>query len=119
VVLDSVGGETWRRSLALLAPFGRLVSFGNAGGEEPWAAGFASLIANAAGAHAFSISTLARTAPQALRPLAERSFALVAEDKVEMPITAEFDLQDAAEAHVLLESRASTGKIVLRVSSPQ
>ena len=119
VVLDSVGGETWRRSLALLAPFGRLVSFGNAAGEEPWSADFASLIANAAGAHAFSISTLARTAPQALRPLAERSFALVAADEVEMPITAEFELQDAAEAHVLLESRASTGKIVLSVGSPQ
>ncbi|MEN3282198.1 MAG: NADPH:quinone reductase [Solirubrobacteraceae bacterium] len=119
VALDSVGGETWRRSLALLAPFGRLVSFGNAAGEEPWTAGFAALIPNAAGAHAFSISTLSRTAPQVLRPLAERAFALVAEGKVEMPITAEFDLQDAAEAHVLLESRASTGKIVLRVGSAQ
>jgi NADPH2:quinone reductase len=119
VVLDSVGGETWRRSLALLAPFGRLVSFGNAAGEEPWAAGFASLIPNAAGAHAFSISTLSRTAPQALRPLAERAFALVANGSVAVPITHEYALDDAADAHRLIESRASTGKIVLGVGSPQ
>jgi NADPH2:quinone reductase len=117
VVLDSVGGETWRRSLALLAPFGRLISFGNAGGEEPWAAGFASLIANAAGAHAFSISTLARTASQALRPLADRAFALVADGTVAVPITHEYTLDDAADAHRLIESRASTGKIVLQVSA--
>jgi NADPH:quinone reductase len=30
LALDAVGGEMWRRTLDVLAPFGRLVSFGNA-----------------------------------------------------------------------------------------
>jgi NADPH2:quinone reductase len=114
VALDHVGGETWRRSLDLLAPFGRLVSFGNVAGEQPWTAGYTTLTPAAAGVHAFSISTLAATAPRTLRPVADRAFRLVAEGKVHLPITADYELADAADAHRLLESRASTGKIVLR-----
>jgi NADPH:quinone reductase len=114
VALDPVGGEKWRRNLDVLAPFGRLVSFGNAGGEQPWTAQFSTLTPNAAGVHGFSISTLAVTAPQVLRGVADRAFRLVAEGKVHVPITGDYEFEDAPEAHRLLESRASTGKIVLR-----
>jgi NADPH2:quinone reductase len=114
LVLDAVGGETWRRGLDVLAPFGRLVSFGNAAGEPPWTAQWSTLTPAAAGAHAFSLSTLARTAPEALRGVADRAFRLVTEGEVDLPITGEYELRDAADAHRLLESRASTGKIVLR-----
>ncbi|MEA3020358.1 MAG: NADPH:quinone reductase [Actinomycetota bacterium] len=62
-----------------------------------------------------SISTLAVTAPQAVRAVADRAFRLVAEGKVRLPITGDHELGDAAGAHRLLESRASTGKIVLQV----
>jgi NADPH2:quinone reductase len=112
LVLDSVGGETWRRSLDVLAPFGRLVSFGNAAGEPPWTTQFSALTPVSAGVHGFSISTLAATAPQALREVADRAFTLAG--KVELPITGNYEFREAAEAHRLLESRASTGKIVLR-----
>jgi NADPH2:quinone reductase len=118
VALDPVGGETWRRSLDVLAPFGRLVSFGNAGGEPPWTARFSALTPNAAGVHAFSISTLAATAPQALRPVADRAFRLVAEGRVDVPITGDYELEQAADVHRLLESRESTGKMVLRLAAP-
>jgi NADPH:quinone reductase len=114
VALDHVGGETWRRSLELLAPFGRLVSFGNAGGERPWTAQFSALRPASTGVHGFSLSILAATAPQALRAVADRAFALVTDGRVELPITGEYAFGDAADAHRLLESRASTGKIVLR-----
>jgi NADPH2:quinone reductase len=116
LALDHVGGETWRRSFDVLAPFGRLVSFGNAAGEQPWTAQYSTLKATAAGVHAFSISTLAVTAPQAVRAIADRAFRLVAEGKVHLPITGDYELADAADAHRLLESRTSTGKIVLRPS---
>jgi NADPH2:quinone reductase len=114
VVLDPVGGETWRRSLDVLAPFGRLVSFGNAAGEQPWTAQFSALTPASAGVSGFSISTLAATAPQTLRGVADRAFTLAAEGKVELPITGDYELGEAADAHRLLESRESTGKIVLR-----
>jgi NADPH2:quinone reductase len=115
VALDSVGGETWRRSLDVLAPFGRLVSFGNAAGEQPWTADFSALRPASAGVHGFSISMLAATAPQVLREVADRAFRLAG--KVELPITGDYEFEEAADAHRLLESRASTGKIVLRPSA--
>jgi NADPH2:quinone reductase len=35
---------------------------------------------------------------------------------VELPVTAEFPLSEAAEAHRLMESRVTTGKLLLRVN---
>jgi NADPH:quinone reductase len=118
LALDAVGGGTWRRTRDALAPFGRLVSFGNAGGEQPWTARFNDLTPNAAGVHGFSISTMARTAPDALRAIAARAIPLVAERRVYVPITGEYPLEQAADAHRLLASRASTGKLVLRTNGP-
>jgi NADPH:quinone reductase len=117
VALDPVGGETWRRSLELLAPFGRLVSFGNASNAEPWSAQYGSLAPAATSVHGFSVSTLATTVPDVLRPIADAAFRLVAGGKVTVPITHEYSLEEAAEAHRLLEGRTSTGKIVLRVAN--
>ncbi|MCQ9133831.1 quinone oxidoreductase family protein [Streptomyces hilarionis] len=116
LVLDPVGGDTLRRGLDALAVFGRLVSFGNAGGAEPWQAGQSELYARGLSVSGFSILTLARTAPDALRALAERSFRTVADGGVSLPVTAEFALADAAEAHRLMGGRTSTGKLLLRVA---
>jgi NADPH2:quinone reductase len=63
----------------------------------------------------FSILTLAGTAPAALRHLAEQAFAKAADGTVTLPVTAEFPLEEAAQAHRLMGSRASTGKLLLRV----
>ncbi|MEU1334509.1 zinc-binding dehydrogenase [Streptomyces sp. NPDC005865] len=115
LALDPVGGDTFRRSLDALAPFGRLVSFGNAGGAEPWAVGQPDLFPGAHTVSAFSILTLAQSAPQALRAVAERAFRLVADGTVTLPVTAEFPLEEAADAHRLMGGRTSTGKLLLRV----
>lgn len=64
----------------------------------------------------FSILALAGTAPEALRSLSERAFAKVADGTVTLPVTAEFALSEAAEAHRLMASRASTGKLLLRIA---
>ena len=55
------------------------------------------------------------TQPQLLREIAARAFGLVADGKVSVPITGDYELADAAEAHRLMESRTSTGKLVLRL----
>ncbi|GAA1267828.1 zinc-binding dehydrogenase [Kitasatospora nipponensis] len=114
LALDSVGGETFRRTLAALAPFGRLVSFGNAGGEPPWQVGQTDLYPGRSVA-GFSILQLSQSAPAELRALAEETFALVAAGSVELPVSAELPLSEAAEAHRLIESRTTTGKLLLRV----
>ncbi|MFF8642530.1 zinc-binding alcohol dehydrogenase family protein [Streptomyces sp. NPDC015345] len=116
LALDPVGGDTFRQSMAALAAFGRLVSFGNASGAEPWRVGQPELFPGAHTVSAFSILTLAQSAPEALRTLAGRAFRLVADGTVTLPVTAEFPLSEAAEAHRLMGGRTTTGKLLLRVS---
>ncbi|WP_369261168.1 zinc-binding alcohol dehydrogenase family protein [Streptomyces sp. R35] len=114
LALDPVGGETFRGSLASLAPFGRLVSFGNASSAEPWKVGQPELYPTGLSVAGFSILGLAQTAPGELRAIAEKAFRTVVEGVVSLPVTAEFALEDAAEAHRLMGTRSSTGKLLLR-----
>lgn len=114
LALDPVGGETLRASLDSLAPFGRLVSFGNASGAQPWQVGQPDLYPLALSVSGFSILTLAQTSPAELRTLTERAFQTVVDGVVSLPVTAEFALPDAAEAHRLMGTRTSTGKLLLR-----
>ncbi|MFE9023359.1 zinc-binding alcohol dehydrogenase family protein [Streptomyces sp. NPDC007808] len=116
LALDPVGGPTFRASLASLAVFGRLVSFGNASSAEPWQVGQGELYPRGVTVSGFSILSLAATAPAALRALAGRAFATVVDGTVKLPVTAEFDLGEAAQAHRLMGARTSTGKLLLRVS---
>ncbi|MER6072322.1 zinc-binding dehydrogenase [Streptomyces sp. NPDC001817] len=116
LALDPVGGDTLRAGLASLAPFGRLVSFGNASGAEPWSVGQPELYPLGVSVSGFSVLSLARTVPEALRVLSERAFAKAADGTVNLPVTAEFPLAQAAEAHRLMGGRSSTGKLLLRVA---
>ncbi|MEU9197246.1 quinone oxidoreductase family protein [Streptomyces hundungensis] len=115
LVLDPVGGATLRRGLESLALFGRLVSYGNASGEEPWQVGQGELYARGRSVSGFSILGLAAGDPEALRAIADRALRLVTSREVELPVTAEFSLEQAVSAHELMESRSSTGKLLLRV----
>lgn len=115
LVLDPVGGDSLRAGLASLAPFGRLVSFGNASGAGPWTVGQPELYSLGLTVSGFSVLALAKAAPAELRALAERAFAAVADGTVSLPVTAEFDLTEAAEAHRLMGARKSVGKLLLRV----
>ncbi|QMU68024.1 zinc-binding dehydrogenase [Streptacidiphilus sp. P02-A3a] len=116
LALDSVGGDTWQRSLDSLARYGRLVSFGNAGGAPAWGAGVAELQERALSVASFSILSTAALAPDRLRELTAAAFELAATWDIQLPVTAEFPLERAADAHRLIESRSSTGKLLLRVS---
>jgi NADPH2:quinone reductase len=115
LALDPVGGETLKASLASLAVFGRLVSFGNASSAEPWQVGQPELYPTGLSVGGFSILTLAQTAPAELRTLVERAFAKAADGTVSLPVTAQFALEEAAQAHRLMGARKSTGKLLLTV----
>ncbi|MFG2500189.1 zinc-binding alcohol dehydrogenase family protein [Streptomyces sp. NPDC048441] len=116
LALDPVGGDTLRGGLDALAVFGRLVSFGNASSAEPWQVGQPELYPTGIGVSGFSILSLAKSAPEALREVAARAFAKVADGTVTLPVTAEFALTEASEAHRLMGARTSTGKLLLRVA---
>lgn len=116
LVLDPLGGEALRQGLDSLAVFGRLVSFGNASGAEPWHVGQPELSAQGRPVSGFSILALAQSAPEALRSLTARAFGTVTDGTVTLPVTAEFALSDAASAHQLMGGRTSTGKLILRIA---
>ncbi|WP_370093430.1 zinc-binding alcohol dehydrogenase family protein [Streptacidiphilus sp. MAP12-20] len=115
VALDPVGGESWRRSVASLARYGRAVAFGNASEAAPWQIGFGDLAVRGLSVSGFSILGLGATDPARLRELTERAFREAERAGITVPITAEFPLDQAAAAHELLESRTSMGKLLLRV----
>ncbi|MYW68119.1 zinc-binding dehydrogenase [Streptomyces sp. SID8379] len=114
LALDPVGGDVLREALGALAVFGRAVSFGNASSAPAWQVGQPELYPTGLSVGGFSILNLARTAPQELRALAERAFAVPG---IELPVTGEYALADAADAHRALASRTSTGKLLLRVAA--
>ncbi|MGW0700342.1 quinone oxidoreductase family protein [Streptomyces sp. NPDC002867] len=116
LILDPVGGDTFRRGLGALAAFGRLVSFGNASGDEPWQLGQADLIGSGRSVAAFSVLALAQSSPGILRLITERALSRVSDGTVRLPVTAEFPLAEAAAAHTLMGGRTSTGKLLLRVA---
>jgi len=116
VILDPVGGDTLRANLKLLARFGRLISFGNASGQENWQIGPTDLYPRGLGIFGFSIRALSRDDPARLRRITESAIASAAKTGIELPITAEYALDDVAEAHRLLESRSATGKLLVRVA---
>lgn len=114
IALEPIGGNNFRRTLAVTARFGRLVSFGNSSSAAPWQIGPADICPAGLTVSGFSVLGLAEADPQRLRELADAAFRTVTEGGVELPITAEFDLADAGEAHRLVESRSTTGKLLLR-----
>lgn len=116
IALEPVGGETFRRTLGTLARFGRLVSFGNAGSAAPWQIGPGDTYPSGLSVAGFSILGLAAADPQRLREIAGHAFRTVTDGGVELPVSAEFPLERADEAHRLVESRTSTGKLLLRVT---
>ncbi|MEV5608090.1 zinc-binding dehydrogenase [Streptomyces sp. NPDC052225] len=113
LALDPVGGETLRETREALAVFGRVVSFGNASSAPAWQVGQPELYPTGLSVGGFSILGLAQTAPRELRALAERAFAVPG---IDLPVTGEYPLSDAAGAHRAMGSRTTTGKLLLRVA---
>lgn len=115
VVLDSVGEPARSQSLGLLAPLGRLVVFGNAGGQPDMSFAPMSLLAGSKAIMGYSISGLIQGTPQLVAETAHKVLPLVANGEVRIDITNVLPLEQASEAHRQMESRAATGKLLLKV----
>ena len=111
-VLDGVGKATWELSLQAIARKGTMVSFGNASGAvEP-----------------ISLQVLAPKNIKLCRPtlynyLVEREekewyvselWKVVTAGKLEVPIHKVYPLADVAQAHLDIEGRKTTGKLLLK-----
>lgn len=112
VVYDSVGKDTFIRSLDCLQPRGLMVSFGNASGPVP---PFALTELASRGSLYITRPTLfayAGTRPE-LEAMARELFDMVESGKLKIEVNQRFALADAAEAHRALEGRRTTGSTVL------
>jgi NADPH2:quinone reductase len=112
VVYDSVGKDTFIRSLDCLAPRGLMVSFGNSSGAVPPFA-LSELVSR--GSLYITRPTLQTYAARRedLEAMAAELFEMVGSGKIKIEIHQRFPLADAAQAHIALESRRTTGKTIL------
>ena len=112
VVVDGVGKDTWAASLDCLQPRGLMVSFGNASGPVP---PVALGILNTKGSLYVTRPSLgAYTANRKeLEASAKALFKMVKSGKVKIAIDQRYPLADAAQAHIDLESRKTTGQTIL------
>ena len=112
LILDAVGKPTFEEGLRCLAPFGHLILYGRAGGPtDPL--NVATLSAKSIKVSGFMVPTVTRTFPEKTRESAAQCFALMREGRLKLHIGKTFPLAAAADAHRHLESRQSTGKLIL------
>jgi NADPH2:quinone reductase len=114
VVYDSVGRDTFLKSLDCLAPRGLMVSFGNASGPvEP----ISPLLLSQKGSLFLTRPTLfSYIALRAeLEAAAAGLFGMVESGKVRIDVNQRFALRDAAEAHRALEARQTSGSTVFTI----
>jgi NADPH:quinone reductase len=114
VVYDSVGRDTFMRSLDCLAPRGLMVSFGNASGPvDP----FSPLLLSQKGSLFLTRPTLYHyiAAREDLETAASELFDMVLSQKVKIEVKQRFAPSEAAEAHRALEARQTSGSTVLTV----
>jgi NADPH2:quinone reductase len=111
---DSVGRETWERSLAVLSKRGYLVLYGASSGPIP---PIDPQRLAAAGSVFLTRPTLGdykRTRDELLGRT-NALFALIAAGKLDVRIGASYPLAQAAQAHRDLEARKTTGKVLLTI----
>lgn len=115
LILDSLAGTVMEESFTCLAPYGRLVNYGNASGT----AGFiktSDVHASCRSLLGFSLGTTRKKRPEDLKHIAAQVISLVEMGDITFPSIQEFKLEDASKAHQLLESRTHAGKILLHIT---
>ncbi|MEU9730831.1 zinc-binding dehydrogenase [Streptomyces sp. NPDC048002] len=110
VVFDGVGGDVARESVALLGPGGRHIVFGWSG--EGLHNGAPHVVEGVSEQVLGPVMLGRAGGPDPLRTLELRALVEAAEGRL-TPAVQRFPLAEAAAAHRALESRATTGKVVL------
>ncbi len=112
VVYDSIGKDTWEKSLDCLRPFGLMASFGSASGPVP--AFPIALLAAKGSIYATRATLFTHIATrEATQAMADDLFGMVTGGKVKIRIDQRYALKDVAQAHRELEARKTTGSSVL------
>ncbi len=128
VVIEVVGGDVFKKSVKLLAPFGRIVVIGFASNNlKKWnpfsiyrtLRDIPRVKVTQMGEQSFlfgasHLGYMLRDTPRMLRVWDDLS-AYVTKYQLKPLVGHVYDFQDLQQAHALMESRKSTGKIVLKI----
>jgi NADPH2:quinone reductase len=116
VVYDSVGKDTFEKSLDCLRHFGLMVCFGNSSGPVP---PFAPGILATKGSLYLTRQTLFPyiATRETMQAMSDELFAVVQSGAVKIRIGQRYPLAEAAQAHRDLEARRTTGCTVLTIAS--
>jgi hypothetical protein len=112
LILEMVGGKTFDDSLEILAPFGRLVTYGMASRVAPSMIQPATLMGGSKTITGFWLSHCFGK-KELMNDVIEQLFALVVEGKLKPVIGATYPMSQAVVAHKAMRSRETTGKITL------
>jgi NADPH:quinone reductase len=112
IVLDAVGGDVFKRSIATLNPLGTIVAIGFADGWwDPLDT--AIMVGRNLSLFGFYLGRLMKLRPELVRDAAVELVALWESGAVKPLVGATFPLERAGDAHSLIEQRKRVGKVVL------
>jgi NADPH2:quinone reductase len=111
LILEAVGGDVFRRSLAILPSLGRLVVFG-AASREVQPVDTLKLLFRSQGVLGLHLNAIFER-PSLMGESMQRLFAWIGQGKLKMQVGHVLPLAQIREAHELISSRKSYVKIVL------
>lgn len=112
IILDSIAVDITEKSLKCLANYGRLVMFGNSS-VKTGQLQTNDLHASCRSVLGFSLGTTRKERPEILQETVAQVFRMLEEGRLNIKISERIPLRDASIAHQLVESRNSTGKVLL------
>ncbi|MEY9836153.1 zinc-binding alcohol dehydrogenase family protein [Streptacidiphilus sp. EB103A] len=112
LVLEMTGGPVFDASLAALAPFGRLVTYGMASRTEPRPVAAGKLMAHSTAVVGFWLMHCMGKPALHAEPMAEL-LHMVAAGELNPLVGEAYPMSEAARAHTELRARRTTGKLVL------
>jgi NADPH2:quinone reductase len=128
VVIDPIGGKNFKKSMQLLEPGGRIVGYGASDQLNHKGSGIISklkllfgfgflhpigIIVNSRGILGVNLLKIADNKPEVIERCMHEVMRLTQEGVLKPVVGAEYNAKDLAEAHAFIESRKSTGKLVL------
>ena len=117
VVLDIVGGDYAQKNIDSLRPDGRLVIIGFLGGPKTADFNFTKIMTQRLTVTGSTLRPRSAADKAAIATtLADQVWPLLADGAIAPVIAQVFDLDQAAEAHRLMESSTHMGKILLKVA---
>ncbi|MGD6816929.1 quinone oxidoreductase family protein [Metabacillus sp. 84] len=111
VALEMAGGDVFRKTLSCMAPFGRLVIYGVASGEQARLYP-SSLMGQNLSVIGFFLPQMMRKKELYTQSLNEL-LGYLSEGKLQLTIGGVYPLEEAPEVHRMLQGRETKGKLIL------